>query len=333
MADIEMAAWATSTVDSLNHADAPRGEVWAASGGERGIRGMGSSLKVSITPDGMIQVAPGAAVSPSPYPGHAAQSYSMQVYKPQTIAGIPTGSAGGRTDAVIIRVDDAELVSSPPADPATYQYARIEVLEGVPAGVTTAEALIQAKNINYPFVPLARLDVPANRPTGSLIGVTPVSMREMVAGQELPRFAPLTISTQTPLTATAMSTTNIFPAGFQPEWRAPVWATHMHIRMDWSGVVHTSALDAGGCVVHYGPSATQASTAWRAWNPGGHNSRTSSARDSWLISQEVPVPAAWRGGLIRFRPQAWRDSPLNGTTYMDDRSGGEMQVRFLVRPE
>lgn len=334
MADIEMAVWAPSTPGAKVPADAARGEAWASSGGERGIRGVGSSLRVTAAPvpDGTVRVAPGAAVSPSPYPGHAAQSYSMYCYRAQTAPIVATGSSGSRTDAVIIRVDDAALVGTPPADPVTHQYARIAVIQGVPVGLDSAEALITAKGIDYPFVLLARVTLPPSTATVTAAMIT--DLREMVGGQELLRVAALTgISTQIPLTATALSSSTIFPAGFQPQWRAPSWATHMHIRMLWSGVAHTSPLDAGGCVVHYGLNATEARTDWRGWSPGGSNTRTGSARDAWTISQEVAIPSALRGQVIKFRPSAWRDSPLNGTTFMDSASGGELQVRFLTRAD
>lgn len=71
----------------------------------------------------------------------------------------PTTPAGGRSDAVLVRIEDPDF--SPwdlpdGADPATFQYTRPFVQQNVAADLDTAEQL----NLGYAAELLARIDIP-----------------------------------------------------------------------------------------------------------------------------------------------------------------------------
>jgi hypothetical protein len=141
-------------------ADLARALAFAATSGAEGVV-LPDSLKVAAfaTAGGGVDVGPGAGLLLNRSPGAAEQTYVVRNASTTSVAIAPTGTGGGRSDLVIVRVKDPQYPPWPaPADPATAQYTEIFVVQGVPAGTTKASSL----NLGYPAIALARVDLPAS---------------------------------------------------------------------------------------------------------------------------------------------------------------------------
>ncbi|MFD8384246.1 hypothetical protein ACFV2X_37980 [Streptomyces sp. NPDC059679] len=117
----------------------------------------GDHLKVTAlaTPGGGVQIADGSAViigRVSSVQG-SYSAYNIGVDTSVTIA--PTGGSG-RSDMVILRVEDPEYEGT--RDPATDPIAYFEVVSNVSSSATTVPS-------GYSAIPLARIDIPASTAT------------------------------------------------------------------------------------------------------------------------------------------------------------------------
>ena len=101
-----------------------------------------------------VRVLPGAALVRNRYAGGSLQTYAVLEQIQQSLPVVATGSAGGRSDLVIVRVTDPEFGSGDAG-------SSFEIVQGVP-GTAGAE---YATTLGYPAVALARIDLPASTAT------------------------------------------------------------------------------------------------------------------------------------------------------------------------
>lgn len=139
-----------------------RGLAYAATRGAEGVAGV-SDLKVQAqaVPNGTVQVITGGALLLNRYAGGNGQTYSLRNATATDVPVTPTGSGGGRTDLVLARVLDPQYEGAPPADPTSFDYSRITIIQGVPAGTKTAKEL----TLGYPAIALAKVTLPASTAT------------------------------------------------------------------------------------------------------------------------------------------------------------------------
>lgn len=154
--------WFVGADGAQHSAEVARALAFAGTRGSEGIIGV-SDLKVQAeaVPTTTVRALTGAGLVLNRYPGGSLQTYILRNPSQTSVAITATGSGGGRTDLVVARVLDPQYEGNPPADPITFQYARIAVIQGVPSGTTTAREL----NLGYPAIALAKVTLPASTAT------------------------------------------------------------------------------------------------------------------------------------------------------------------------
>lgn len=210
--------------------DVARQIAYAATSGSAGVLG---NLDFRVTelpvPGTKIRIAAGGAVIPNAYlpePDFGKQSYVCRAGDVTDTPVTATGSTGGRSDLVVVRIDDPQFGGQTPTDPTVGPYVRFEIIENVPAGLDNAD------NLGFPAVALARLDIPAS--TGTIEQAHIVDLRE-VANPKRTRdiyntqptvTSPLSNSVYTAWTTQADRTLAV-----------PSWATQVKIVGHMGGIV------------------------------------------------------------------------------------------------
>lgn len=159
------AAWAIDGA-RLNSALA-RTEAYAAASGSQGII-QKSDLKVSPldTPGNGLKIASGAGLILNNYLTNTDQMYTITNDGAHTVDAslMPPSDASAQSYILAIVVGDAEfsqdghpfmLASDPPVgEEATFEYVR-------PVMIPVADSSVKTLNVDYPALPLARIDIPA----------------------------------------------------------------------------------------------------------------------------------------------------------------------------
>jgi len=321
--------WLVSTPGVQHSAEVARTLAYSATNGATGVIGS-SSFKVAQqgTPNNTVRVLPGVASVVSNYPGHSGQSYILRNATSTNVTIAPTSSAAGRTDAIIARVDDIGLVGQVPADVNSYNYTKIEVIQGVSAGLKYGMDL----KLNYPFVLLAKITLPVSTATITSAMITDlrevVNPREKVISRDQPWFTESRVD---------MVGTGAYPVGqYWPRTdsredtaiemvRIPEWATRVEIEGNWLGVYVSAGTHAGNMwatmdsVIQNTPrDATQYYT-WTA--------EDTATRQNWFVRDTRLIPADMRGKDAYFSLRA-RKASSAGTVFMDRASGYTMRLRF-----
>lgn len=328
---LDRTPWFVSTPGVHHSSEVARTVAYAATNGATGVAGS-SDFKVQAqgTPNGTVQVLPGVAVSESNYSGHKGQSYIMRNASSTNVTITPTTSTGGRTDAVIVRVDDIGLVGTMPENVNTYDYTKLEVIQGVSAGLKYKSEL----NLNYPFVLLAKITIPAS--TATITNAMITDLREVVNARE--KTITLTHAQIIADGFHDLTATNAFPVGeYFPdyggtagadiaEWvRIPEWATSMTIRAEWLGVCLEKLSGNGQVWVTYDLVAQNNpanKTQYFQWS-----SEDTRQRQNWICMDTRNIPLAYRGKDVAFALRARKDSTA-GRVWMDARSGTTLTITF-----
>jgi hypothetical protein len=340
---MDLAAWLMEQPGVKHPSSAARTLAWAATSGERGVVGASSlGVVAQNVPNGTVQVRPGPAVIPSNYAGTSYESYILRNRTPTNLTINPTGSGGGRSDAVIARVDDTGLQGQPPADLDTYAFAKVQVIQGVSASLTDSDSL----NLAYPSILLARIDIPAS--TGTITKAMIKDMRHIALAREEWFIDPHPAVSSDPATDLRLTSTSAYPDG---EWfpniggptnngvfyiDIPKWATRMQIRAEWISVQTPPKSWYGHLWVAWGPGAQSGSPQYYTqafqWDA---DEGASTYRQNLLVHDEVSVPAALRGSRqpLTFRGRRVDKSGYTGRLALTATSGIVLQVRFLERPD
>lgn len=326
--------WIVSTPGAQHSSEVARALAFSATQGATGVIGA-SSFRVTAqsTPNNTVAILPGVASAVSRYPGHVGQSYVLRNATTTNAAIAPTTSAGGRTDAVIARVDDVGLVSQAPADPTNYSYTKIEVIQGVPASLKYPSEL----NLNYPFVLLAKITIPAS--TATITDAMITNLREVVNGREtsvirtigIPsgQVSPITVNTAWPV-GSNFPTAALYPASSRTV-RVPEWATAMEIRAEWIGSAARAGAGGGSVWVTWGLNESDTS---RKTRPGVWQTEDTNGRQNLVSVDSVAVEPDIRGKDIIFVPRGRRDSTTaTPKMQMDEASSFVLTVRFFEKAD
>lgn len=204
-------------------ADVARTLAHSATGGLTGVTNRGDMKIVAQgTPQGSVLVSPGSASLASTYVGGNTQSYIARVPSATAIQIEPTGSATGRSDAVVLTITDPQYIGSAPENVNDFDYTRVEVISGVSSTITSAREL----NLNRPALLLARIDIPKS--TGAITNAMIVDCRAMANTKTYRRMVPLTSSTAQSFSAGQEY--SAVPSGLDAYFDVPVWATHAVMR-------------------------------------------------------------------------------------------------------
>lgn len=293
--------------------------AYAATNGATGVSA-GSDLMVTAlpTPGAFVRIMPGGAVLENRYPGGGQQSYMVRNASATDVAVPATGSSGGATRYLIIRIDDPEFGGQAPANPRTGPYVRPVLVSSI-------------TNLAYPFVPLAKIVQPASTATITKAMIT--SIREVANPQEKQVIVPRPTLVTDPtagmlLTATATDGEWFPNAGGEQYIDVPKWATRMQIEATWIAVLYgpEGSTGWGDYWIDYGATVSaqklKYSTHKFRWDmPVGDYSR-----GNWELAADVPVPAELRGTTVPFIMKARKEN--SAVPKMDHRSGVVLKVRF-----
>lgn len=309
--------------------------LFQATGGARGVAlATDMQVKPLATPGAFVEVHPGSCVMPNDYIGGTnggGQAYGIQLESKVSVAVPATGSSGGATRYVIARVNDPEFGAAKPSNPVTYKYDSYHVVSSLPT--------------TYPYVPLARINQPANttvitkamitsiRKVANPRSSTSVYARPMVMGDDV--GIALELNSRTPYPAGEWFPNKGGPANNGSYvFDIPIWATRMQIRCEWLGVRYAAKAGWGMFWVSYGPSAGIPSPPHNTQAFQFDANESNTYRANWILHDDVYVPAAMRGDQNQaFVPRAYFKNPKGGAytgkVELDALSGMVMSIRFL----
>ncbi len=288
--------------------------LYSATSGAEGVGGV-SDLKVAplATPGQGIRVLTGTALIRSAYGSAGNETYQGAVSTQQTVATTPTPSSPstGRSDLVVMQVEDPWAVNSPwptPATPATYDAFPIRIIEGVPAGTTRLQDVPGYQTRTA--VTLARIDIPAS--TGTITAGMIKDLRKVARPN---RDHAMRVHALTGTDTSQITTTTAYPAGGQTwptavdaawtEIDIPSWASRARITMIWGGVRIPPGNAFGytwvqiAQTVHPQNVKTQAT----AWDTPG---LSQNSKYTHFTADEVTIPPELRGTRQKFYPRANR---------------------------
>lgn len=227
--------------------------AYLATNGNEGIVGP-NDLKVTAlsVPGAGVQVAAGGASVLNRVSSQEAYTVRNPNADTTSVKIAATGSSGGRSYLVILRVDNPYIDGSAqaPADAVNGPYDRFDVIAGVPAGTTRLQDIAQYAGVSA--ITLARIDLPAS--TGTVTSGMITDLRVLANPHET-----TIVSANLGTVTGTMNTTNdlAFPP-YQPTVAVPLWATHVRIDVTISqlqaagnsnGFVTLSARDTTGATV------------------------------------------------------------------------------------
>lgn len=274
--------------------------VYASTGGAEGVGGA-TDLQVAplAVPGGGVRVTVGSALIRSLYVGGDTQTYMGTVYEQETVAIAATGSGAGRSDLIVLRVEDPFAAGSPwdppgEEDIALAPYVFVRVISGVPSGTKRVQDVPGHETDTA--VTLARIDLPAS--TGTVTAGEIVDLRRL--GQ--PRTATVRARETAPASNSDLS------SGTAVQWPpvgtwvpVPEWATHVWLNGEVSGAVALNAASSGDLWLRFGPSLATAVTPYNEQGAFG-------GRLSYPVGAKIEVPPALRGTSVQVIPMAKRNA-------------------------
>lgn len=265
-----------------------RRATYALSSGANGIV-RPHDLKVSAlpTPGTGVQIVRGSALARRRTTGaFESETYVISMDSDFNLS-VPGTGGTGRTDYIIARVNDWHFTGdAPPADPTTalyWEFARVSTLTG----------------ISYPYVPLARLVIPANRT--SITNVMITDLREVALPRRKMEMGFHYPNTWVAITGSAFQTIGSITLNI------PEWATHMTVKADFASMAVQGGLVQGNLALQAFGEGVQTST-YKAES----NSPSSTQRYSSVVGGTWLVPSAARGGTSTLYFRANRTGSWDG---------------------
>lgn len=300
---------------AIHPAAAARNVYFEATGGTNGVGG-GEDLKVTQTPtaSGSVRIAAGAGTLRSRYPGAFRESYACRASSVTDVPVPATDSVAGRTDYLIIRVDDPGFPGQlTPASVANGPYIR-------PVLISTDPGL-RGEKLDYPNIPLAKIVQPINNATITDAMIT--DLRRVAQPNRLEDGVMLYRSTDLNMSKTAYAS---WPAsGAVGNVEVPEWATHIQIRAVISGIEITgpaAELQAGGLRTVFGGAAHAQNSIVSNVGPG---------RQSISVMGEHVIPSAQRSTIQSVTVQGYQTAGT-GTIQSDYQTNMEYSWVFLQKP-
>lgn len=226
------------------------------------------------------------------------QAYIANARRLSKLDVTATDSSGGRSDLVVVRMDDPGYPGGPivpEEDAPAYQYVKPVVLQNVPPTTDRFEQL----GLPYSGYALARIDIPASTATitdGLIKNLRKVAnpRRERVSERYNITYAP-----------NDMNSTNVwarYPDVPQTPLDIPEWATEMFVRVDVTGIMSINAGHSGHWSVFIGPY-DQLREIGGAIPPGVkptqavyYNQQTwGDATESFILTDRIDIPTEMRG--------------------------------------
>jgi hypothetical protein len=216
----------------------------AASGGEGVIAPADLLVTALDVPGAGVQVGPGAMVAKRrAAAGGGDQSYAARNPTLDPVGIEPTSSDGGRSDLIIVRVEDPYGGETWPApeDPEVGPYVFTRVIPDVPPGTTS----ILDVDGDSTAITLARVDIPAS--TSVITAPMVTDLRQMVRPRTLSFVRYMYGAWTTPDDVGLITDTfEAFPLGATWTEKIPEWATHAAVHVHITGLLHPDTTEARG---------------------------------------------------------------------------------------
>lgn len=283
------------------------------------------------TPSNQVRILPGIGIMPNRYPGGGQQSYIGRNAS-ETLLDVPaTDSSGGKSWMVILRVDDPQYGGQTPADPTIGPYQRFALVS------CSSTATQLPVGTAYPYVPLARIDMPASTATitqGMVVPVrkmaNPRTLEVLRIHATLPGDAGLTLSSKS-------VDGEWFPnAGGNQDIEIPEWAVRVQIEAFWLNMpVAAGGNPWGSMWVEFGPYVAPSRERRTQYFSYDTNASSNNQRVDWHVADDLYVPANYRGTTQGFTMYANMDPGYTGSVKpsLDGRSGTIMRVKFLEQAD
>lgn len=298
-----------------------RTALWASTSGANGIV-LPWDLKVSAlaTPGGAVNITPGGALISAYAATGRAQSYAAYNDATTSLTIPATGSGAGRTDYIILRIDDWHYDGSQaPASPLTALYCSFQRVSSI-------------TGLAYPFIPLAKVTIPAS--TGTITNAMITDLRQVAIPmqQRVLRVKEHVASQTESLTNTTASGEYWPNSGGQQLVDIPSWATTVIVRADWHQIYLPAGNVTANIWIEYGDwtgtrfelNGTE-KFAINSPQTGGDMRQTVSA-----VGQAA-VPAKYRGRTnVTFQAKGQLTSAAAGPKpRVDDMTGFSLDLLFL----
>src|SRR5690606_29355376 len=165
----------SDTVQVKHPASLARLQTYAAHQGTFGvIDPLDLRILAAEVPNTTVRVMPGAASVPCKAGNVRSQAYEVELTEPDVIPITPTDAGGGRSDLIVVRVENPFLAGESydlPDEPEEGPYTYVRVIQGVPSGTSDYYELEPGQYGNVlvseydSVITLARLDLPASTGT------------------------------------------------------------------------------------------------------------------------------------------------------------------------
>ena len=332
---LQLDSWAVPGAQSS--AQIARLQLQSASRSGNGVVGV-TDLRVRplAVPGTSVRIDSGAAVILGREQQFQGSYYAHNIGE-ATVPISPTGSGGGRTDMVVLRVEDPTVDGTPwTHDPASEPVYYFRVLEGVSSSATGLPAGMTG-------IPLARITLPAS--TGTITSGMITDLRQ----QANPR-------TEYVLRVQRGGSQSTTPGDWdeagniqQPDWERwpqhdwtvtiPTFATQAIVDAEWANaylkptgsIAGTSdALGLARVGLVGGPDGPLYTTAY-AYN-ANQTSTSNGYRTGFSNYDRITIPAAWRGLTVDLRMYVSGHPGNRGRLVADNRANFKVGIQFLEVP-
>lgn len=322
--------WMIGGDQAVHSADVGRQLAYMASSGAAGVT-LPTDLhtKQLATPGSAVRIARGGGVIPNTYPGAVAQSYVVRNPEETEINVPATGSGGGATRYVIVRVDDPQFNGGRlPDDPAKGPYVFPEL-------VSTLDG------IAFPYIPLCKIEQPKN--TATITNAMITDMREVAvprAKSEMRTYALLSGDRAELKSSTGGDGAEggqTWPRAVEDAWgemEIPSWATRMKIVMMWAGARAPAGNAYGTLWVQVAPTVNPDHFVTQTTMYNG-DATTDSSRHTLVVADNRYIPKALRGTKQKIYPRGNRNNASKtGMNFsLDGVSSMVLQVEFMERAD
>lgn len=304
-------------------AEVMRAMLAASTSGAEGIVNAGDfKVRPLAVPGTSVRVAPGNALIRNSYGGGGAQTYACRAGSETEVPIEATGSAGSRTDLIVARIDDPTYQGGA-FDPLTFEAARFEVIQGVPASTKTVAGL----GLSYPAIALARVALPAS--TGTVTAAMITDLRSVALPRVQRHLFTHNLSNEetdsiNPPVGDEMG--EAWPNVFW-EFSIPTWATRVRVRALLGGVrvEEKSPNNYGNLFVRFGTVPTGFSTQYGRWDNSMAGGIT---RQTFMVADDRTVPSSFRGIDTRAYIRATRKNNNSNVPLLDTFSSISLDLEF-----
>lgn len=245
----------------------------------------------------------------------------------------PTGSGGGRSDMVVLQVEDPNIDGTPwshdvTTDPVYY----FRVIEGVSSTATEPPAGLTA-------IPLARVTLPASTATVTAGHITDLRQSANPKSQRILRVQRGGTQTGGEWDEAGNIVAPDWERWPQHDWwvTIPQWATQAQILANWDNVAYdprggdTGVHDARG-KLRVGLLGTQFITTVESAYNFNPTTSTNKYRCSAANRDQIPIPAEMRGETVQVRMYCSGTAGQQGRLIADNYANFSVDVEFLEIP-